>query len=234
MGNIVTETRSGILATSALAKHMTLSQEQVLVMRGSSLTMCSSKKGTIKRKHFDFAMQKAQVAEKDQVILMLLFTMWDETGKDKVPCLDFLVGLSPLACKTESTLNDVLRFGMVVLDYRRTEKINSLGAITVLKSINATASYFGDQMLTMRHIYKIVDSVFENLSFVDQNCDDALAHDDCLELLSMQPILLKVIQEQKLKPRDTVVNSLRLTPLGHVRVSSSFRRNDVVEVEVMR
>ena len=104
--------------------------------------------------------------------------------------------------------------------------------------MNQTASYFGDSVLTLRQIYKVVDNVFEILSVVSQD-GPTMSHEECIEKLATDPILEQFLSKDlKKTPRvtfssvsrvihtedgsefsasvDTV--SLPLTPIARVRL----------------
>ena len=58
--------------------------------------------------------------------------------------------------------------------------------------ICATASYFGDQLLHLRQIYKIVDSIFETMTIISQEASD-LSHDEFTKRLMKKPTVTALV-----------------------------------------
>jgi len=54
--------------------------------------------------------------------------------------------------------------------------------------ICATTTYFGDQILHLRQIYKVVDSVFDTMTLISQDADD-LTHNVFTKMLFKQPLV---------------------------------------------
>lgn len=115
--------------------------------------------------------------------------------------------------------------------------------------LNQTASYFGDSVLTLRQIYKVVDNVFEVMSVVSQD-GPTMSHAECIEKLVQDPILLQFLSKDlKKTPRvtfstvsrvihhedeselsasvDTI--SLPLTPIARIRLPSNEPTRSVLK-----
>jgi Ca2+-binding EF-hand superfamily protein len=131
MGNAVSNTGDA-LAMSAVAKTMQLTKPQVMEIRKACAAM-ASKDGQIRRKLFHIGLAKAGLLDLDTEILDLLFTMWDEVGDNRVPYMDFVVGIAPLACRYEN-MASALKFVLQVMDDRETGSVDSNGLIMTLKS----------------------------------------------------------------------------------------------------
>lgn len=132
MGNTGSK-KGDILATAAVSKYMHFHREQLLDIRNTCLTMMDDKRH-VSRVNFQNSVLRARIKD-DKVndILDHLFTMWDLTGDDTVPCMEFILGLSMLACRAES-FKSVLRFALQVHDVKSKGKIKAEQLVVVLKS----------------------------------------------------------------------------------------------------
>ena len=149
-----------------------MTKAQLLELRDASLVYASTGSSDpssggptspmIYRRDFIIAMNEVGIsAETDVDVLDKLFTMADRTGEDRVELMPFLVGLSPLA-----SLKDVgtkLSFALELFDVDRTGYLTYDDLLDVLMAINATASYFGDTVLTPQQIDDIVGDIFESV-----------------------------------------------------------------------
>ena len=62
----------------------------------------------------------------------------------------------------------------------------------ISSGICATAFYFGDQLLHLRQIYKLVDSIFETITLISQEASD-LSHDEFTNRLMKEPMVTELI-----------------------------------------
>jgi Ca2+-binding EF-hand superfamily protein len=141
MGNITCNSTGKILTSSAMAKYMSLTKEQILSIRDTVFPLAAnSKHGVIKRESFNMALDKACVKlYPDQEVLHLFFTLWDLTGNiDNVNCKELCVGISFFACANETSFDGVLAFAMNVLDYNKTGMISLKQANLLLQSTYCT------------------------------------------------------------------------------------------------
>lgn len=199
MGNILSPS-GDIYAITAVSKYMFITKEQIIDLRDSFKSLCNDD-GTIQRRFFQIAVSNANLqARPDSEILDLLFTMWDLTGKNNVPYLPFIVGISSLACRGEN-LDAIVRFALQVYDVQNTKVISNDETLTILKSMTATASYFGDSILTQTQIYKIVDSIFDTITMISAS-DESLSHAETIELMMQHPIVHIMVNH---KPRSQKV-----------------------------
>lgn len=134
------------------------------------------------------------------------------------------------------------------------------GSCTMLcTDLNQTASYFGDSVLTLRQIYKVVDNVFEIMSVVSQD-GPTMSHVECIEKLTTDPLLHQFLSKDLRKtPRVTfspiskihhcedgsefsasvdTYSSIPLTPIARVRLSagepkkSAFKSSSINNLKV--
>lgn len=66
--------------------------------------------------------------------------------------------------------------------------------------MNTTASYFGDSVLALRQVYKVVDNAFDTLTSDD---NEEAMHKDVVTLLSEEP-LIDLFLKKKLKKSHRV------------------------------
>jgi Ca2+-binding EF-hand superfamily protein len=130
MGNSASTSGGTGLATAAVAEMMRLTKPQIMDIKKKCAEM-ASKDGQIRRKHFHIIVAKA--GQPDAEILDLLFTMWDENFDNRVPYLEFVVGIAPLACRYEN-MTSALKFVLQVMDHKETGKIGSRELMTILRS----------------------------------------------------------------------------------------------------
>jgi len=126
----------------------------------------------------------------DGEVLDRLFTMWDKTGDDRVDTTLFLTGVSPLA--SVLGVREKLAFAFDVFDVENVGTLTNGDLESILASINATSSYFGDAVITSEQIEIIVEDVFRSASsssssvdvkFVDLS-DDIVRHPLVVEFAS--------------------------------------------------
>jgi hypothetical protein len=168
MGNAISVTTQTYFFTSCMAKYTCITKPQVMALRNILVALSisgnekrknlgfvrnadgkkedsknakDSELPKIRRRHLHQAMQKINiVAEPDQEVLDLLFTMWtnpeDEITKTRAPWYEFMISVSLLACKTD-TLDQALRFALHVISRRHSANtcrtISAGDAIAFLK-----------------------------------------------------------------------------------------------------
>lgn len=187
------------LSLVAVANAMTLTQQQVIDLRKNCAIGSLGQKRTrskLSRASFQIAMCRAKISQthNDWDIIEQLFTLWDEEGEERLDFREFLAGISPLACGGK-TLPEVLSFAMKVSDVQHAKHISRADLEMVLSGINATASYFGDRVLSKEQVEKIADSVFlslqndhNNTAYWSHNTGD-LSHKACAKMLSTHPVV---------------------------------------------
>ncbi|GAX14055.1 hypothetical protein FisN_5Lh015 [Fistulifera solaris] len=189
MGN----NHSNQLATPHVAKYMRLTKHQVMDLHIACKQLA---RGTrcFSRNHFHAALQHAKITSvTDRDILTLLCTMWDLKGDGKVPCLDYSLSLAPLCCPGES-MEQVLQFCFAIIDTN--DAVTSQETVLILKSICATAAYFGDETFTVRQLYKIVDQVFDSMTIMTETTE-ALEHWMVAKKLGEHPLVIKLLCNPK-------------------------------------
>jgi Ca2+-binding EF-hand superfamily protein len=103
-------------------------------------------------------MEEVKMEPLDIDVFDNLYTMWDTKGEDRIPLLLFLAGISPLASTMD--IGTKLRFALEMFDVHQTGRIKFDDALSILGGINATASYFGDSVITPQSIENVVETVF--------------------------------------------------------------------------
>ena len=118
-----------------MANYVNLSKHQIIQLHDACEQLSRPfNRNTFKRKHFNAALNQAQIDDEvDRDVLTLLCILWDTTGEGLVPYRDFAVGLAPLACPKES-LSTVLAFALQLMDTEGTGQITAKQTICLLKS----------------------------------------------------------------------------------------------------
>jgi hypothetical protein len=109
--------------------------------------------------------------------------------------------------------------------------------------INMTASFFGDTVLSLKQIYKIVDSVFDTMTLISQD-SETMSHQECIQGLLQEPLIRNMVNMTLTKSTQRVkfggveppfvktrleeesqlstdVSSVGLTPLNRAKESKS-------------
>ncbi|KAG7352083.1 hypothetical protein IV203_008131 [Nitzschia inconspicua] len=172
MGNAKSSTCPINLAMMAVARERHIEQGQIVALR-SALAGFADDRGIVHRKEFDRALELANLG--DVEIFDLLFTMWDNDGRDEIPFKGFCVGISPLACPYDD-LAGILRFALRVSDNSNLGYVRAHELQTVLNGINSTASYFGDAHLSKEELAAVLEIIFERGVY-------KIAHEDCIRRL---------------------------------------------------
>jgi hypothetical protein len=133
---------------------MHLTKPQLIRLRDTVLPYSKTTQGQIQRSYIEYGLSQSleqpppppvpppantnsgqnhqhHTDNNDAVILGHLFTLCD-TGHGRVDCMEFIVGISILACKTDS-LEVALRFALRVLDVTGVGEIDSRNAFKMLK-----------------------------------------------------------------------------------------------------
>jgi hypothetical protein len=130
MGKIVSQQR---LASTAVAKYLSLTKTQIKILC-TVVRELSSKNGTIGLHFFHVALGRAKIQKNpDRLVLEALFQMWDLVGEERIPGLEFVLGLAPLACP-DGSLTEILRFALQVSDRTGLKQITASELIVILKS----------------------------------------------------------------------------------------------------
>jgi Ca2+-binding EF-hand superfamily protein len=196
MGNHVSTTAPPKLHLMALARKMSLSKIQVqelMKMCTYVSHQCHFQSYTIDRESFNDVKDKIVSDKRDSEIIDLLFTMWDLQGLHYIQFREFLVGISPLASTSRDSTREILHFSLSLMDTARIGTITQSNLIKVLRSINATASFLGDNVLKNSEIEVIGDSVFQKKTTSSNSVVRVMKHDDVIHSLIMHPYIQKFI-----------------------------------------
>jgi Ca2+-binding EF-hand superfamily protein len=153
------------MAISAMADMLSVTKPQMMELRNACLrhakpSLDKSNAGpTISQSSFHKSMKEVNV---DPVVFDVfdhLYTMWDTKGEGEISMLLFLAGISPLA-STVDVMTKLL-FAFELFDVHRTGRMKIEDALSILGGINATASYFGDAVITPQAIEIVIEDVFQ-------------------------------------------------------------------------
>eukprot|EP00968_Pinguiococcus_pyrenoidosus_P023095 scaffold3541_cov252-Pinguiococcus_pyrenoidosus.AAC.9 len=125
---------------------------------------------TITSEEFEEALSAVGIHESDAEILNRLFIMLegkmqrsarasihlliekDKAGDDQINFREFVVGIAPLIT---GDVMDKLSFAFNLYDLEGNNRITQAEMLFVLTSINSTASYFGDPVMTAEQIEEV-------------------------------------------------------------------------------
>jgi Ca2+-binding EF-hand superfamily protein len=181
----------------ALARKMSLSKVQVRELMKMCIYVaheCHFQSFTIDRESFHQVKASILSDPTDSEIMDLLFTMWDLSGLQCIQFREFLVGMSPLASTIGDSTRDILHFSLSLMDTAGIGAITQSNLVKVLRSINATASFLGDNVLTNSEIEIIGESVFRTkATSTTSSVVRILKHDTVIHSLIMHPYIQKFI-----------------------------------------
>lgn len=138
----------------------------------------SSNPTLLSRSSFREALSTVGVVESDTEILDRLFTMFDKSGDDQVNFREFLVGISPLVT---GDVQSKIKFGLELYDIDGTGLVRPNELAFVLSSMNSTASYFGDAVMSSDQIDAAVEDVF---LAVDKGKSGVLEYKEHIEVIA--------------------------------------------------
>jgi Ca2+-binding EF-hand superfamily protein len=150
--------KMGVTAMSIVSG---IQKEDIDKLRSSFQTFADRAGGNkdVSREDFDSAVKSLEKLEQsDAELLDKLFVLLDETGENKVDIKDFLVASSLLV--NYATAKDKLKFAFTIFDDGETGSIFALDCRKVLTTINLTASFFGDAVLSTGDIKDLIDAIW--------------------------------------------------------------------------
>ena len=102
-----------------------------------------------------------------------------------------------------------------------------------------TASYFGDTVLGLKKIYKVVDNVFDTMTMISQS-SERMSHQECLALLMEEPLMLQMIdksftlkQVKNGSSRVTFAENAGIKPFVHTRLEEESQLSTDVSSVVL-
>jgi Ca2+-binding EF-hand superfamily protein len=136
MGNALVTISGDGLATAAVAKYLKITKDSVWSLRNSLVELSNPNTMQIGRHLFQIAVSRSGIRPKAEgAVLNLLFTMFDADGRDYVHVHDFIVGIAPLSCPSES-LSQMLRFCLQINDFDDTGEVCANQLVHLLQSMS--------------------------------------------------------------------------------------------------
>ncbi|GMI50485.1 hypothetical protein ScalyP_jg2410 [Parmales sp. scaly parma] len=175
------------MAIAAMANVTQFEKRELLALQ-RKFSDFASREGnphTITRSEFREALESVGVTESDTEILDRLFTMFDKTGDDQVNFREFVVGVCPLI--TGDVISK-LNFSFELYDIDGTGKIKQVEMTFILSSMNATASYFGDPVMTTDEVDALVSDIFKG-----KEEGHALTYSEYMTAVAEHPVLVSFI-----------------------------------------
>lgn len=124
------------LAIVAVARKMSLTQEQVIELRTNCRMGSLGQKRTrpkVSRASFQKALMRACIVEEDAHVFHQLFILWSQDdGEERVDFVEFLSGTSILACHECKSLRHVFLFALEVMDLHGTKHVSRTQLETLL------------------------------------------------------------------------------------------------------
>mmetsp|Transcript_15262 Transcript_15262/g.18577 ORF Transcript_15262/g.18577 Transcript_15262/m.18577 type:complete len:199 (-) Transcript_15262:93-689(-) len=155
------------MAIAAMADMMPLTKPQLVELRNACLRHAKPNRDksqdtgpTISRQDLISAMKEVRIDTNDADVLDQLFTMWDKTGSGRVIMFIFLSSISPLASTLD--VETQLLFAFQMFDFQNTGRVRRDDAVKILGGINATASYFGDVVVTPQAVEIVIEDIFRD------------------------------------------------------------------------
>ena len=170
------------MAMSAMADHLKITKPQMMELRNACLRVAKPSRDksntgpTISRSSFHKAMEEVKMDPLDIDVFDHLYSMWDTHGQGKINMLLFLAGICPLASTMDVATK--LQFALELFDVNRTGRLRLDDALRILGGINATASYFGDAVITPQAIEIVVEDIFldQNEIYYMEHVDSIATH----------------------------------------------------------
>ena len=95
-----------------------------MVALRDALSSFSDSRGFVDKSCFASSLKRAKIINPADVeIFDLLFIMWDGTGTEMIPYIDFSIGVSILACPNDDVVS-ILRFALHIQDECNTGMIS--------------------------------------------------------------------------------------------------------------
>jgi Ca2+-binding EF-hand superfamily protein len=170
------------MAISAMADMLAITKPQMVELRNACLRYAKPSRDksnvgpTISQSKFHKSMKEVGLDPVAFDVFDHLYTMWDTKGSGEISLLLFLAGISPLV----GTMNVLskLQFAFELFDVQRTGRIKIDDALSILGGINATASYFGDAVITPQSIEIVIEDIFQgqNEIFFVQHLEEISKH----------------------------------------------------------
>jgi Ca2+-binding EF-hand superfamily protein len=152
------------MAFSAIADMLVITRPQMMELRNACLRLSKPNRDktnpgpVITKRSFQKAMEEIGLPAEDVDVFDHLFTMWDVRGEEKLFLLSFISGISPLASTMDVAVK--IQFAIEIFDVHQTGRLKIEDALAIFGGINATASYFGDSVITPQTIELVMEDIF--------------------------------------------------------------------------
>lgn len=149
------------MGIAAMAIVSGVEKEDIMKLRASFQGYAERSGGNkdVFRADFDESVKSLESLDpSDAELLDKLFILLDETGENKVDIKEFLVAASLLV--NFGSVSDKLKFAFNIFDESDTGIIFALDCTKVFTTLNATASFFGDPVLSVTEIKELVEAIW--------------------------------------------------------------------------
>jgi Ca2+-binding EF-hand superfamily protein len=145
----------------------------------------------IKKAQYDTTMRSFRLRKSDKEIIDRMFILFDETGEAEVDWKCFLSGLCLLM--KNASFEEKLMYGFRLFDDAERGIISHQDCEMVLKSMNETISWFGDDNLDDDDLEKMIEQHFEAHPSVNE--ENMYEYEDNLSAISKNPRLESIIKK---------------------------------------
>jgi len=160
MGNDIGKGAANRMAIAAMSNVTSIEKKELLQMQKAFAEIAgrSGNPEVISKDEFSEALASIAITESDKEILERLFIMLDKTGDYTISFKEFLCGIAPLIT---GTVIEKITFALELYDLDGAGLVKPFQFTFVLKSMNSTASFFGDPVMTQEQIEQLTDEVFK-------------------------------------------------------------------------
>ena len=162
MGNDVAKNCANRMAIGAMS-NVTDLERPVIQRMSEKLSDIAKREGSkdlVTKEEFGEALSGLEITQSDRDILDRIFVMLDRTGEDRINHKEFIVGIVPFALgKTE----ELIQMAFELYTNNASDRVTPMDLRFILMTLNTVASYFGDPVMTVAQVDKVVDDAADKL-----------------------------------------------------------------------
>ena len=162
MGNDVAKNCANRMAIGAMS-NVTDLERPVIQRMSEKLADIAKREGSkdlVTKEEFGEALNGLEITQSDRDILDRIFVMLDRTGEDRINHKEFIVGIVPFALgKTE----ELIQMAFELYTNNASDRVTPMDLRFILMTLNTVASYFGDPVMTVAQVDKVVDDAADKL-----------------------------------------------------------------------
>jgi len=178
------------MAITAMANVVHFDSAELLAMQDEFRKLAgesSDNDTTINKDQFATALKSVGIQESDCDILNRLFILFDHTGDGQLNYKEFICGVSTIL---RGEISDRLNFSFKLYDADNSGKISRVELLNILKWMNNTVSFFGDDNLSDQQVTELVEDCFKTS---DRDGDGQLDYNEYMDAISKHPNLVAFV-----------------------------------------